>query len=358
VKPLPAGPPDPAPVACAGRWREELPGTAARWLLLPAWCLYRPVVAARNLLYDVGALRVQRLPVPVVSVGNLTAGGTGKTPLVRHLVAWCRARGLAPAVLSRGYRGADGANDEALLIDGCPVVCDPDRAAGGRAAIAAGAGCLVLDDGFQHRRLHRDLDVVLIDATRPWGDARGGRGAVLPLGYLREGRGALRRAGLLALTRGEAVDAAALAQLERELRALGRPLVRVDEADPHLLPLGGGARAEVATLAGAAVVLASGLGNPLGFERAARRHGWRVAASLRFPDHHRYTAADAGTLAERARAAGAVLVVTAKDAVKLAERWPAGAPPAWVLRVESVVRAEDRAVLDAALDAALRPRTG
>ncbi len=350
-----AGATQPGPVNCAGRWREDLPGGPWRWLLLPAWCVYRPLVAARNRLYDLGVLHARRLPVPVISVGNLTAGGTGKTPLVRHLVAWCIAHGLSPAVLSRGYRGADGANDEAMLIDGCPVVCDADRVRGGIAAIAAGANCLILDDGFQHRRLHRDLDVVLIDATRPWGEAGGGRGAVLPLGYLREGRGALRRAGMLALSRGEAVDVATLGRIEAELRAtMGKPLVRIEETDAHLLPLGGGTRSEVAALAGQTVVLASGLGNPLGFERAAQRHGWQVAASLRFPDHHRYDVADAARIAEQARAAGAEVVMTAKDAVKLRGIWPPAAPRAWVLEVASAVRSEDRAILDAALDAALQ----
>lgn len=329
-----------------GRWREDLPGSAWRWLLLPAWGVYRAGVAFRNAAFDLGLRHPVHLTVPVISVGNLIAGGTGKTPLARLLARRCRERGQRPAILSRGYRGRDAVNDEALLVEECPVVCDPDRAAGGRRAAAAGATCLILDDGFQHRQFHRDLDLVLIDATRPWG------GGVLPLGYAREGREALKRAHALVMTRQELVTPVERLALEGQLAAFGKPLIRMMAERSRLEPLQGGIPADPGVLQDRPVLLASGLGNPQGFERCALRHGWRVVASLRFPDHHRYDRADADLLAAEAGRRGATLVITAKDAVKLA---PLLAPeaPCWVLKAEAAVAEADRSALDGLLDQVL-----
>jgi tetraacyldisaccharide 4'-kinase len=335
-----------------GRWRDELPASPWRWLLAPAWCAYRPLVALRGLAYDRGWLPARRLPVPVLSVGNLAAGGTGKTPLTRHLARACLARGFRPAILSRGYRGDGQANDEAREVDECPVVCDPDRHAGGLRALAGGATCLILDDGFQHRRLQRDLDLVAIDATRPWGDAAGGPGAVLPLGYLREGRAALARAHALAITRADLVAPAELERLARRLAATGKPVLRVVDGPAELRPLAGGPAQPPGHLAGRPVLLASGLGNPLGFERSAARHGFAVGLSVRFGDHHAYTAADAALLAAEAQRRGAALVITGKDAVKLAPLLPA-ALEAWVLAARPQLVADDAPVLDRLLDALL-----
>lgn len=334
-----------------GRWREELPGSALRWwlapLTLPAWAGYRAAVAWRNRRYDAGRAAVARLPAPVVSVGNLTAGGTGKTPAVLAVCRLLAARGRRPAVLSRGYRGVDGANDEAQLLDGFPVVCDPDRAAGGRRALAAGADCLVLDDGFQHRRLHRDCDLVLIDATRPGG-------ACLPLGWLREPWSGLRRARLAWISRADLAAPADLAALVARLDAAGVPWIRDRHQDGGLTPLAGGEPRPSAALAGRRVVLASGIGNPHGFEAAAHRHGWSVAASLRFPDHHRYDRGDAALLARYADRLRAELVVTAKDAVKLA---PLGlTAPCWVLAAGDRLDGDGLAVLDRVLGEVLAGR--
>jgi tetraacyldisaccharide 4'-kinase len=292
------------------RW-DALPLSPWRWALLPAWVGYRPLVALRNAAFDRGWRRVHRVAVPVVSVGNLAVGGTGKTPLVAWLVDRLRVRGHAAAVAMRGYRGDGAANDEARMLGGA-VLCDPDRVRGARAAIAGGATCVVLDDGFQHRRLHRDLDLVLIDATRPWGG-----GAVLPLGLLREGLRGLRRAHAVIVTRSDQATADELAAITARLLPLGVPIAYARHQPVSLTPLAGGAARAPAALAGVAVVLASGLGNPAGFERTARDLGWAVRATRRFPDHHRYDAADAAELAALAARHDAVLVVTAKDAVKL-----------------------------------------
>jgi tetraacyldisaccharide 4'-kinase len=338
-----------------GRWREELPATAWRWFLLPAWLVFRPLVTLRNALFALGWRRPTRLSVPVWSVGNLTAGGTGKTPLTRHLARWAIAHGLRPAIISRGYRAEPGgANDEARTVSECPVICDADRIAGGRRALADGATCLILDDGFQHQRLHRDIDLVLIDATRPWGAEDGTAGMTLPLGYLREGRAALARASALVLTRGALAEPHALAALRQELAATGKPLIEVEDHQARLRPLAGEETQDVTTLAHHAVVLVSGLGNPLGFERAALAHGWTVAASLRWPDHHHYDAADVELIRQAACQHHAVVVMTGKDAVKLAALVPTQEATAMrVLEVDSGIRVADRAVLDRLLTATL-----
>jgi tetraacyldisaccharide 4'-kinase len=325
-------PPSPI-VFCAGRWREELPGTPWRWLLAPAWPVYAAGVALRNQAFDRGLRTIHRLPVPVVAVGNLVAGGAGKTPVARHLAHRLSDFGRRPAVVMRGYRGDAAGNDEARLMDGIPVVCDPDRVRGGRTAIAAGADCLVLDDAFQHRRLHRDLDIVVIDATRRLDEP------LLPLGYAREPRAALARAGLAWISRAHLAPAPGLG---------GLPTVREDVPERWLTPVAGGERAEARNLAGQRVVLASGIGHPRGFEMDAGDLGWDVRLSLRFPDHHAYTAADARVITARAAALEAVPVLTAKDAVKLAPLWPAGAP-GLVLHARSRLAAADAEVVDAAL---------
>ena len=329
-----------------GRWPEELPGSPWRWLLLPAWAGYAGGVAARNLAYDRGWLGATRVPAPVLSVGNVVAGGSGKTPAALALARLLITRGRRPAVLARGYRGVDGINEEARLAPDLTTVCDPDRVRGARTALAGGADCLVLDDGLQHRRLHRDLDLVVIDATRPWGDPAGGDGALLPLGYRRDLLGALARCQVAWLSRchlhPERSDG-----LIRRLGGLGLRVVREDVPERSFATLDGSGHAAPA----GPVVLASGLGNPLGFELDAAQLGLAVRRSLRFRDHHHFTPADASAITRLAD--GATVVVTAKDAVKLAPLWPADAPPCLVLRATTAVLPADQGVLAAAVDQAL-----
>lgn len=329
-----------------GRWPEELPGSPWRWLLLPAWAGYAAAVTARNAAYDAGLLAVQRVPAPVLSVGNLVAGGAGKTPAALALARLLVARGRHPALVARGYRGVDGRNDEAQLAPDLPTVCDPDRVRGARTALAAGADCLVLDDGLQHRRLHRDLDVVVIDATRPWGDPAGGDGALLPLGYRREGCAALTRCGVAWISRGHLAPERAAA-LATRLAGRGLDVVREGTPERSFVDLAG----RPAVAPSGAVVLASGLGNPLGFEGDARQLGLDLHASLRFPDHHRYTPGDVAAILRRA--AGACVLITAKDAVKLATLWPADGPPCLVLHAVTSLIPADLPVLATAVDRAL-----
>jgi len=323
-------------------WQSPL-----RWLAAPLWLATRPTIALRGALFDHRWRTVRRLPVPVLSVGNLTVGGTGKTPLVAWLVDWCRARGQVPAVISRGYRALPGGgNDEARLFD-CAVECDADRHAGGRRAIAAGATCLILDDGFQHRRLHRDADLVVVDALRPFGPT-GRVPAVLPLGMLREPIPALRRADAILINRSDQLAAASLLALETRLAGIGRPLLRMRQEAVALRALDGGGERPPAALAGQPVLLASGLGNPAGFTATAAALGWQVRGHRRFPDHHHYTSADARDLLAAVGAAGATLVVTAKDAVKLVALLP-GTAPCLVLHVRAVVDAAGLPALETLL---------
>ena len=318
---------------CAGRWREELPTSPARFLLTPGWMVLRSLIGFRGLAYDQGLATVHRLPVPVISVGNLLAGGTGKTPAVKAICALLTSLGRQPAVLSRGYRGEGGANEEAALVGDVHVICDPDRVRGGRRALDLGANVLVLDDGFQHRRLHRDLDIVLLDATRPWGREDGAHGQTLPLGYLREPPSALTRAHLLWITRWDQANPARQQAILAEVQRIapGVPVVHDRLEDAHLRPLAGGPPEDLATWRDRPVILASGIGHPAAFEQVAQDLGLKPIESWRFPDHHHFTPEQAAALALRPHP----LVITGKDAVKLA-RLP-HPPRAWVLETRHVL---------------------
>jgi tetraacyldisaccharide 4'-kinase len=325
-------------------------GGAVELLRVPA-ALYGLGLGLRGVFYDRGWLPQARLDAPVVCVGNLSAGGTGKTPFVAWLARELARRGRRPGLLSRGYGGAGGANDEALLLaellPGVPHVQDPDRHAGGLELLRRGADVVVMDDGFQHRRLARDLDLVLVDATRPWGlPSRAGAPplrALLPRGLLREAPSGLARANAIVLTRVDQVERGVLEELESELERLaaGVPRVACTHAASALVTAGG-AREPLERLRGADVRLLSAIGNPDAFEHSVAALGARVLEHRRFRDHHRYTASDVAAL----RASRELVVCTHKDLVKLRELLPA----ARALRIEIEFRSPT-AVLAALLDA-------
>ncbi|MFM2092517.1 MAG: hypothetical protein RLZZ127_3006 [Planctomycetota bacterium] len=321
-----------------GRWREDIPLSPWRWPLLPAWAVFAAGSELRRRAWD-RLLTPRRAAVPVISVGNLVAGGAGKTPTAVALAARLRARGRRPMIVSRGYRaGSDGRNEEAALSGDLPTVCDPDRVRGAAAAVAAGADALILDDGFQHRRLHRDVDIVVVDCTRPWG-ATMGDGWMLPLGYRREAMAALARAHAVVLTRADLAGPEAEAAVRARLAPFRLPVARERIA---------GWRWHPAPPPGP-VLLVSGIGNPDGFTRAAVAAGTAAVEHWTYPDHHHYTAADAAGIAARAAALGATVATTGKDAVKLAPLLP--------VAVLSAVTAWDHAEwapIDALIDRALR----
>ena len=316
-----------------GRWHRRIVaggggalGPPARALLAPLAWLYGGMLTLRNRHYDRRRERLSRLPVPVVSVGNITVGGTGKTPLVIELARMLRDRGLKPAVVMRGYKSdAAGLSDEAELIrrraPDSACVCDADRVAGARRAIDAhAADVIVLDDGFQHRRLARDLDIVLIDATCPFG-----YGHVLPRGLLREPIGGLARADLVVVTRADEVDRARLGELTAEIGryAPGVPVLRCRHAADSIVDLHGRPLSQPPP--GAALCFA-GVGNPESFRRTIESMGVKVAGAAWYPDHHHYQPSDARRLAQAVKdGAAAWLLTTEKDAVKLARLsvdWP------------------------------------
>jgi len=283
--------------------------------------LFRALVAARGSAYDSGLAPAREVGVPVVSVGNLTVGGTGKTPFCIWMVRELQQLRRKPGLVSRGYKSArDGQNEEARVFSAAcpdvPQVQDPDRVRGARALVARGVDVIVLDDGFQHRRLAREQDWVLIDALRPWGLPREASGAsvraLLPRGLLREPLSALARADAIVITRATDVPAEWLAELEAELAAAapGKPLLVAAHRPVHLCDARGAERA-LGDLAGMEVELVSGIGNPQAFENTVRGLGARILRHQVFPDHHHYAAGDV-------KAGAQTLLTTSKDAVKLA----------------------------------------
>ena len=303
-------------------------------LRLASWP-YRLGVWWRNRAFDRGRRQVHRAAVPVVSVGNLTLGGTGKTPCVEWVARFFRERDVQVAIVSRGYGSEAGRNDEAMVLEenlpDVPHYQDADRfAAAERAVEESESELLVLDDGFQHRRLHRDLDIVLIDVTCP-----PTRDYLFPRGTLREPASSLRRAGAILLTRCDQVPATEIETIREWLRhRWPNTPVATTEHRPVELTGCDGARASVETLAGKPVGAFCGIGNPAAFRHTLETLGATVASFRAFPDHHAYTAADVQSLTRWAETlpAGAVIATTQKDWVKLRVPDIAGRP-LWAVRI-------------------------
>jgi tetraacyldisaccharide 4'-kinase len=291
---------------------------------------YGWVIRRRNRRYDRGDAEIVSPAVPVISVGNLTVGGTGKTPMVEWIARWAAACGVRAAILSRGYgaRAEGGRNDEALeLAWALPDVLqlqNPDRAAAAEVAVKEHrAQLLLLDDGFQHRRLARDLDIVLLDASQPFGFDR-----LLPRGMLREPPEGLRRAHVVALSRADMLDAPARDTVRRRVEALNPQAAWCEvEHRPAALLSAFGESAPLEALAGKNVVAFCGIGNPAGFRHTLAGMGCRAAAWREFPDHHDYTRDDVAALGKLVQStAAAAVACTRKDLVKLRVQTIAGAP--------------------------------
>jgi tetraacyldisaccharide 4'-kinase len=287
-------------------WGGEL-GVRGRMLdaaLAPAEALFASAVALREQGYRRGLLEVQRVQVPVISVGNVAIGGTGKTPMAHWIAVRLQDLGMRPAVLHGGY-----ADDEPELhrrwSPHIPVIVERDRVAGAERAILAGADIVVLDDGFQHRRLARDLDIVLVSAER-WSNSP----HLLPRGPWREPLRALRRADVVVVTRKAAVPALSVDVATDVQLACGRRPVRA-----HLRPSGWRDRSGPSAPPVGPVFLVSGLAEPELFEQSARESGADVTGSLQYPDHHGYTTADAQRIT--VAAGGRTVVTTEKDWTKL-----------------------------------------
>ena len=294
-----------------------------RGFLAAAAIPYAAAVELRNKAYDVGLLRTVRPDVPVVSIGNLTLGGTGKTPLVAWAAGQFLHRGATVAIVSRGYGARRGErSDEALelglLLPGVPHVADRDRVAAVRRAVTDhGTDVVLLDDGFQHRRLGRSLDIVTIDATDPFG---GGR--IFPRGLLREPIRSLARADAVVITRSDMVDAATVETIDSVVvKSCGgrRPEVWAESRHgPTRLRNWSGTTVPLGSLAGRRIIAVSGIGNPAPFRATLERLGAIVVAHRTFPDHHPYGDADREAIGREAAHRGVdSIVTTLKDLVKL-----------------------------------------
>ena len=308
----------------AGGRSRGLPARLLKALSELASRLYGRAVLLRNQLYSSGALARRRLPLPAVSVGNITVGGTGKTPFVQYVAGLLRRLGRRPAVIARGYGPAVAwcrgpVNDEGLLLarnlPDVPVLLSPDRLSAAFRALDLGADCAVLDDAFQHLRAERDLDVVLLDATVPLGFGR-----VLPRGLLREPMRGLARADVIVINRADLARRGDLTVLENVISraAPGKPVFLARQRPVRLVRLEDGRSETLRLLEDQPVGTFCGLGNPYPFGLLLRWLGAEVVYARRFPDHHLYGRGEVAEVARAARQSGArLLVTTQKDAVKI-----------------------------------------
>jgi tetraacyldisaccharide 4'-kinase len=327
-------------------WRGEagLTGALLDGALWPAERLFGAVTAARNEAYDRGLLRAARPTIPVVSVGNLSVGGAGKTPVAAWLAGRLHGWGLHPAIVLRGY-----ADDEVKvhreLNPEVDVVVGKERAAAVAEAAGRGSDVAVVDDGFQHRALARDFDLVLVSA-----DGWTARRRLLPRGPWRERVTALRRAGVAMVTRKAASRECAeevAAALEHAVPGIPVVLCRIEPS--RLAPLHGGAPRALAELSGREVTAVASLADPEPFRRNLEAAGARVEM-LAFPDHHDFDRADANRILRARR--DRPLLMTRKDAVKLRDLIPPGVD-ALVLE-QSVWMERGGDLLDEALRKAVR----
>ena len=291
-----------------------------RLLLLPLAGLYYVGSTMRNALYDTGLIVAEHVGAPVVSVGNITVGGTGKTPMVIALALRAVGAGRKVAIVARGYGAvADehGHTDEVALIAArCPqvrLVVAPDKLMAAKQAVAQGADFVIVDDGLQHRALARDFELVMVDARAPFGN-----GSVLPGGPLRETPSGLARADVIVLTHGETLEEEERQTVLTQVRAfkLALPVVWADHVPLGVRAVTGGPLGPPSVLAGQDVFLFCGIASPEGFRQTVEGLGAQVRGVLAFPDHHDFDAADLARV--RAAARDARLVCTEKDALKIA----------------------------------------
>lgn len=306
--------------------------------LLPFSLVYSLAMRVRAWMYRAGILRRRRLPCKVISVGNITAGGTGKTPTVIMLTGKLIAAGIKTAVVTRGYGGkmeggmlvvsdADGilaaqtdAGDEAYLLaaklPGVPVIMCSDRYKGGMLAVERfGAEVVLLDDAYQHLAVERDLDILLLDSAHPFGN-----GHILPMGYLREPVTAVERADAVMLTRADRVGPGGLDGSMKRIAGLNPSAAVMTAAHVPVRIYGHPEGAEMGfdSLSGVGVFGFSGIGDPASFALILKQLNAKILKFREFSDHHEYTQPELAALAGQAMRSGAgFMVTTEKDAVKL-----------------------------------------
>lgn len=322
-------------------------------VLPPLTVAYGVVTRLRLAAYEKGLLKTERLKVPVISVGNLTTGGTGKTPLVEWVCRVLAREGRKVSVLTRGYGRTDesqrvvvsdavnvlgttpqSGDEPQLLAESlkgiASVVCDSDRVSAGTWAIEhLGADVFVLDDGFQHLRLARDLNILVIDASNPWGG-----GHLLPYGRMREPRHGLSRADCVVITR--TYQDSDLAALKNEIQRFTAAPIFTSRMQSKRIRKIDSTFAEQLDSIPQPLAAFCAVGNPRSFFDHLKREGFDLACTQTFPDHHNYSQADIDRFIEEARAFGARgLITTAKDAVKIRDF--AFEFPCNVLEIEIVI---------------------
>jgi tetraacyldisaccharide 4'-kinase len=333
---------------------EGQPLPALAFLLYPLSMAYGNIIRLRNKFYDRRVFSTHRLPCPVISVGNITVGGTGKTPAVIMIARMLSDQGRRPAVLSRGYGGAsrspvnivsdgktllmapENAGDEPVLmaakLPAIPVLTGPRRYLTGKAAIDRfGADVLVLDDAFQHRQIHRDINVLLMDSQSPVGN-----GLTLPAGPLREPLSALRRADIIIATGmmdGLHPSVAIQAILKKEADEDHIPVFQGCHCPVDLVRADSGDAIPLDALQGRKVLAFSGIARPDGFRKTIEAAGGRITSFLAYADHHAYTERDIYDMNSAALRNGAEFIVTTeKDGVKLG-RFPGFTERIHLLRI-------------------------
>tara|TARA_R110002049_G_scaffold72490_2_gene187160 strand:- start:181095 stop:182159 length:1065 start_codon:yes stop_codon:yes gene_type:complete len=322
---------------------------------------YGFAIRRRNRGYDSGKREIHDCGVPVISVGNLTTGGTGKTPIVCFLARTLRAQGLRVAIISRGYgRGDADANDEAMelhdRLPDVPHIQDPDRVEAARIAVEElESQVLLMDDGFQHRRLHRNLDIVVIDVTCPFG-----YGHVLPRGLLREPISGLTRADLVIMTRCDAVSEEVLESITRSIHQVAPelPIVRSRHM-PTTLFTHPDRNDPIERLRGQTVAVLSAIGNPDAFRKTVEHCGAEVTAAKSLPDHDDYspeTVRELATWAKSLNNRASQVVCTHKDLVKLRTDRLGGLPLSAVLIDLEII--EGANLIDPKLQQVVRQGTG
>jgi tetraacyldisaccharide 4'-kinase len=328
---------------------NDRPARAARAALVPAERVFAGVSGLRTLLYDAGWVKGRAASIPVVSVGNINVGGSGKTPIAAWIARWLSDHGGHPAIVMRGY-GEDEPLVHRTVNPDITVVTGADRAAAVDEAARRGSDIAVLDDGFQHRQLQRDVDLVVISADQ-WTDEL----HLLPAGPWREPLSAVRRASLVIVTR----KAAAERQVDRVNETIARVAPRVPRMTVHLAPdelirVDGVERLNMTALKDERVTVVAAIGDPPAFFRQIDGHAARTH-QMAFRDHHKFTAADVARIVHEASGSARV-VSTLKDAVKLRDLWPRGAPGLWYVSQRVVV---ERGVggLEQLLEGALRARS-
>ncbi len=318
-------------------WRgEDSVWRAARAALAPFEGAYRVAATARGWMYDHSLLHVEPSRIPVVSVGNISVGGTGKTPFAAWIAAELSRCGAQPAVVLRGY-GGDEPLVHARLNPGIPVVIERHRADGIRRAAELGATVAVLDDAFQHRGAARSADIVLI-AAEQWGAPV----RLLPAGPWRETLASLRRASLAVITR-KIADDSSVARLAEAIHdaapLLPQAVARFTLGDLRRASKGSeGDTQPLAVLAECPVMALAGIADAGAFFRQLESAG-ALVTPFAYPDHHDFAAADIAAVLGKIRGGDVMVICTLKDAVKLAPIWPATAPALWyvsqALEVES-----------------------